>query len=36
MVAGCSANAFCPTGDVTRDAMAKFLANAFGLFLYPP
>ena len=36
VVGGCSATAYCPTGPVTRDAMAKFLANAFGLALYPP
>ena len=34
MVSGCSATQYCPTGTVARDAMAKFLANAFGLQLY--
>ena len=35
-VGGCSATAYCPTGSVTRDAMAKFLVNAFDLKLYGP
>jgi hypothetical protein len=36
IVAGCSATQYCPTQPVTRDAMAKFLANGFGLELYGP
>ena len=36
VVAGCSATKYCPTQPVTRDAMAKFLANGFGLELYGP
>ncbi len=35
-VSGCTATTFCPTGNVTRDAMAKFLVNAFKLKLYGP
>ncbi len=35
-VGGCSATAYCPTGLVTRDAMAKFLVNTFDLKLYGP
>ena len=33
---GCSATQYCPTLVVNRDAMAKFIANAFGLELYRP
>jgi hypothetical protein len=36
LIAGCSETAFCATADVTRDQMAKFLVNAFGLTLYGP
>jgi hypothetical protein len=36
VVDGCSATKYCPTQPVTRDAMAKFLANGFGLELYGP
>jgi hypothetical protein len=36
IVSGCSATHYCPTQAVTRDAMAKFLANGFGLDLYAP
>jgi hypothetical protein len=36
IVGGCSVTTFCPTGNVTRDAMAKFLVNAFKLQLYGP
>jgi hypothetical protein len=36
MVSGCTATTFCPTPDVTRDVMAKFLVNAFSLQLYAP
>ena len=33
---GCGNFKYCPTPVVTRDAMAKFIANAFGLALYGP
>jgi hypothetical protein len=36
IIAGCSPTEFCPTGEVTRDQMAKFLVNAFKLTLYGP
>jgi hypothetical protein len=36
IVSGCSATQYCPGANVTRDQMAKFLANAFGLALYGP
>ena len=36
IVSGCSATEYCPMGLVNRDAMAKFLANAFRLELYRP
>jgi RHS repeat-associated protein len=36
MVSGCTATTYCPSQSVTRDAMAKFLANGFGLQLYAP
>jgi hypothetical protein len=36
IVSGCSATLYCPSGTVARDAMAKFIANAFNLTLYPP
>ena len=36
IVDGCSATQYCPTASVSRDAMAKFLANGFGLQLYGP
>ena len=36
IVDGCSATTYCPGQPVTRDAMAKFLVNAFGLELYGP
>ena len=36
IVAGCAANLYCPLGEVGRDEMAKFLANAFDLKLYGP
>jgi hypothetical protein len=35
-IAGCAATEYCPTANVTRDQMAKFLANAFHLQLYGP
>jgi cysteine-rich repeat protein len=36
IIAGCAATAYCPADAVTRDAMAKFLSNAFQLLLYGP
>ena len=36
IVAGCSATTYCPASPVARDAMAKFIANGFGLQLYGP
>jgi cysteine-rich repeat protein len=36
IIGGCSATEYCPADAVTRDAMAKFLANAFQLTLYGP
>lgn len=36
VIAGCSATQYCPTGQVGRDEMAKFLSNAFGIQLYGP
>ena len=36
IIAGCSSTTYCPTGSVSRDQMAKFLANAFKLILYAP
>jgi hypothetical protein len=36
VVSGCGATTYCPGGTVNRDAMAKFLANGFGLKLYGP
>jgi hypothetical protein len=36
IIDGCSATQYCPAADVTRDAMAKFLSNAFALPLYAP
>ena len=36
IIAGCSANRPCPTPEVARNEMAKFLANAFHLQLYGP
>ncbi|MGE5346129.1 MAG: S-layer homology domain-containing protein, partial [Acidithiobacillales bacterium] len=36
IIAGCSATQYCPALPVTRDQMAKFLSNAFGLQLYGP
>ncbi len=35
-IGGCGADTYCPTGLVTRDAMAKFLVNTFDLKLYGP
>jgi len=36
IVDGCSATKYCPGSPVARDAMAKFIANGFGLKLYEP
>ncbi|HEY7114340.1 MAG TPA: lamin tail domain-containing protein [Thermoanaerobaculia bacterium] len=36
VIAGCGATSYCPGDLVRRDAMAKFLANAFQLPLYGP
>jgi hypothetical protein len=36
IVDGCTATAYCPASPVARDAMAKFIANGFGLKLYGP
>ncbi len=36
IVSGCSATQYCPSAPVARDAMAKFIANGFGLELYGP
>lgn len=36
IVAGVSPTTYAPTQTVTRDAMAKFLSNAFSLLLYGP
>ncbi len=36
IVSGCTATTYCPSQTVTRDAMAKFLGNGFGLQLYGP
>jgi hypothetical protein len=36
IVAGCSTTQYCPAQTVNRAAMAKFVANGFGLTLYGP
>ena len=36
IVDGCTATTYCPGSAVARDAMAKFIANWFGLQLYGP
>jgi hypothetical protein len=36
IVSGCSANQFCPSLQLGRDEMSKFLSNAFDLTLYGP
>ena len=36
IVDGCTATKYCPGSPVPRDAMAKFIANGFGLQLYGP
>ena len=36
IVDGCTPTTYCPGQAVNRDAMAKFISNAFGLKLYAP
>ncbi len=36
IVDGCTPTKYCPSSPVARDAMAKFIANGFGLQLYAP
>jgi hypothetical protein len=36
IIDGCGGTLYCPTSDVTRAEMAKFLSNAFALPLYAP
>ena len=36
IVSGCNATGYCPADPVSRDAMAKFIANGFNLQLYGP
>ncbi len=36
IIGGCGATLYCPGDPVTRDAMAKFLSNAFNTPLYGP
>ncbi len=36
IVDGCTPTTYCPSAPVARDAMAKFIANGFGLQLYGP
>jgi len=36
VIVGCSASQYCPTLNVGRDEMSKFLTNAFHLLLYGP
>jgi hypothetical protein len=36
IIGGCGTTTYCPAGGVARDAMAKFLVNAFNLKLYAP
>ncbi len=36
IIGGCGATLYCPNDPVTRDAMAKFLSNAFNTPLYGP
>ncbi|HTO77553.1 MAG TPA: S-layer homology domain-containing protein [Thermoanaerobaculia bacterium] len=36
VIAGCAGDTYCPDGSVTRQEMAKFLSNGFGLRLYGP
>jgi hypothetical protein len=36
IISGCGATTYCPNDPVTREAMAKFLANGFQVQLYGP
>jgi hypothetical protein len=36
IIVGCPDSQYCPTTDVQRDEMSKFLSNAFKLLLYGP
>jgi hypothetical protein len=36
IISGCPGSQYCPTSDVARDEMSKFLTNAFNLRLYGP
>ncbi len=36
IVSGCNATGYCPADPVSRDAIAKFIANGFNLQLYGP
>ncbi len=36
IISGCGATSYCPGDPVTRDQMAKFLANGFNVQLYGP
>jgi hypothetical protein len=36
IIQGCSATQYCPSLDIGRDEMSKFLTNAFDLLLYKP
>ena len=36
IIGGCGPTTYCPNDPVTRDAMAKFLSNAFNTPLYGP
>ena len=36
IIVGCPGNQYCPSQEVGRDEMSKFLTNAFNLLLYGP
>jgi len=36
IITGCAGDQYCPTVDLTREAMSEFLVNAFALKLYGP
>jgi hypothetical protein len=36
VITDCGTASYCPNDPVTRDAMAQFLTNGFGLNLYGP
>jgi hypothetical protein len=36
IISGCSPSQYCPSLDIGRDEMSKFLTNAFNLLLYKP